>query len=86
MPSVLIPVADGTEELELVSVTNPLARAGVKYTLASVKPDTLALECSRGIKLTADVNIVDVVEEKYDCVVLPGRKKAQECDCVFFAW
>ena len=79
MPSVLIPVADGTEELELVSVTNPLARAGVKYTLASVKKDSVAIDCARGIKLTAHALITDVVDEPFDMVILPGRKFLSCC-------
>ncbi|CAM9578896.1 unnamed protein product [Chrysoparadoxa australica] len=67
----LVPIADGSEELEGVTIVDTLVRAGVKVTLASVGPE-LSVTCSRGVKLTADVLIGDCSDKAYDAVVLPG--------------
>lgn len=54
--SVLVPIADGSEEIETVCIVDTLVRAGAKVTLASVT-DSLNVVCSRGVKITADVKI-----------------------------
>ncbi len=35
-PTCLVPIADGSEELEFVSIVDTLVRAGVQVTVASV--------------------------------------------------
>jgi putative intracellular protease/amidase len=67
----LVPVADGSEEIETVAIVDTLVRAGVKVTLASVS-DGVAVKCSRGVKICADVKITDVVGSEFDCIALPG--------------
>lgn len=67
---VLVPVADGTEEIEAVTLIDVLRRAGADVTVASV--GDLQITASRGVKLVADVSIVDCVDKTYDLVVLPG--------------
>ena len=54
--SVLVPIADGSEEIETVCIVDTLVRAGAKVTLASVT-DSLSVVCSRGVKITADTKI-----------------------------
>jgi len=51
---VLVPVADGTEEIEVVTVVDVLRRAGADVTLASVEDDRAEVVCSRGVRLVAD--------------------------------
>ncbi len=68
--TVLVPVADGTEEIEAVTIIDVLRRAGAEVTVASV--GDLQITASRGVKLTADARIADCVDETYDLVVLPG--------------
>ncbi len=48
MPTCLVPLTDGSEELEAISIWNPLRRAGVEVTVASIKPDSLEVTCARG--------------------------------------
>ncbi|MGD8371758.1 MAG: DJ-1/PfpI family protein [Syntrophobacterales bacterium] len=67
---VLVPIADGTEEIEAVCIIDVLRRAGSSVTVASV--DELQVTASRGVKLVADKLITDCVDESYDLVVLPG--------------
>ena len=69
--SVLVPVADGTEELEAVAIIDILRRAGAAVSVASVSGN-LKITASRGVVITADTLIQDCVDNDYDLVVLPG--------------
>ncbi len=69
--TVLVPIAEGTEELEAVSIIDTLRRAGAQVTVASVM-DALQAKAARGVRLVADKLIVDCVGETYDAIVLPG--------------
>ena len=96
---VLIPIANGTEEIEAVCIIDVLRRAGAAVTVASV--DTLQVTASRGVKLVADRLIADCVNETYDLIALPGGMpgaehlrdskdlekilKRQQCDGRFYA-
>ncbi len=66
----LVPIANGTEEIEAVCIIDVLRRAGVSVTVASVKE--LQVTASRGVKLVADQLIGDCVDETYDLIALPG--------------
>lgn len=70
-PEVLVPVADGSEEMEVVIIVDVLRRAGAKVVVASVE-SAKAIKASRNVQLVADVLISEVVESKFDLVVLPG--------------
>lgn len=67
---VLVPVAQGIEELETIAVVDVLRRAGAKVTLASVDESTI--HASKGVVFMADALIRDCVEIPYDLIVLPG--------------
>ncbi len=73
---VLVPVADGSEEIETVTIIDVLRRAGADVTVASV--DGLQITASRGVKLVADCLIGDCRDRKYDLVVLPGGMPGAE--------
>ena len=73
---VLVPIADGTEEIEAVCIIDVLRRAGAAVTVASV--GELQISASRGVKLVADKLIGDCVDEIYDLVVLPGGMPGAE--------
>ncbi|MBC8951657.1 protein deglycase YajL [Xenorhabdus sp. PB62.4] len=78
--SALICLAHGSEEIEAVTTIDLLVRAGIDVTVASTETDgTLILTCSRSVKIVADVPLVDVVDEDFDAVVLPGGLKGAEC-------
>jgi 4-methyl-5(b-hydroxyethyl)-thiazole monophosphate biosynthesis len=74
-PRVLVPVADGTEEIEAVSVIDVLRRAGVEVTVArvpSAKGAQLELTASRGVRLVADRPLAECADGTWDAIVLPG--------------
>ena len=68
--NVLVPIANGTEELEAVSIIDVLRRAGASVTVASVSE--LQVTASRGVKLVADHLISDCTDVTYDLIALPG--------------
>lgn len=70
MPTVLVPLAQGCEELEAVTITDLLTRAGVKVVTAGL--DDQPVHASRGITLIADAQISEVVDQSFDMIVLPG--------------
>jgi 4-methyl-5(b-hydroxyethyl)-thiazole monophosphate biosynthesis len=73
---VLVPIADGTEELEAVTIIDVLRRAGARVTIASV--GALQVTASRGVKIVADCLIADCTEQVYDLIVLPGGMPGAE--------
>ncbi len=70
IPQVLIPLAQGCEELEAVTIIDLLRRAEVQVTTASL--DDKPITASRGTKLIADTTLDQVMDKKFDMVVLPG--------------
>jgi 4-methyl-5(b-hydroxyethyl)-thiazole monophosphate biosynthesis len=69
--TVLVPVADGTEELEAVAIIDVLRRAGATVTVASVTGFS-QITASRGVVIVADALIEACLEMEFDLVVLPG--------------
>jgi len=74
--TVLVPIADGTEEIEAACIVDVLRRAGAEVTVASV--DAIQVVASRGMRLVADARISDCVAETYDCIALPGGMPGAE--------
>jgi protein deglycase len=74
---VLVPIADGTEEMEAVTIIDVLRRAGADVTVASVEDD-LRITASRGVKIEADVLISACCEHIWDLVALPGGMPGSE--------
>lgn len=70
MPRVLIPLAPGFEELEAVSLSNILRRAGIDVVTAGLHPGTVC--ASRGTVVVPDTSLEQVMHEDFDLVVLPG--------------
>jgi 4-methyl-5(b-hydroxyethyl)-thiazole monophosphate biosynthesis len=73
---VLVPIADGTEEIEAVTIIDVLRRAGADVTVASV--NDLQVTASRGVRLVADCLIGQCVDRDHDLVVLPGGMPGAE--------
>ncbi|EMS1063450.1 protein deglycase YajL [Providencia stuartii] len=77
--SVLICIANGSEEIETVTTADLLVRAGIKVTLASVTDDgSIEITASRGVRIVADTPIIKVADEPFDAIVLPGGVKGTE--------
>ncbi|CAH9081822.1 unnamed protein product [Cuscuta europaea] len=70
-PQVLIPIANGCEEIEVVTVVDILRRAKVNVVVASVQKSAVTL-ASNGIKIVADMLIDCAAESTYDLIILPG--------------
>ncbi len=79
MPNVLIPIAEGCEELEAITVIDLLRRAEIQVTTASlsgfieghegkVKPVT----ASHGVVLVPDTTLDEALSHHFDMLVLPG--------------
>ena len=82
--TVLVPIADDSEEIETTCITDTLARCGASVTVASVKPDgALACEMSRGIQFPADATLEEAASRDFDAVVspggMPGARHLREC-------
>ncbi|NAW56972.1 MULTISPECIES: DJ-1 family glyoxalase III [unclassified Vibrio] len=70
---VLIPIAPGIEEMEAVTVIDIMVRAGYEVVVASADFEgELTMKASRGVTLTADCKLVDIADEEFDAVILPG--------------
>jgi 4-methyl-5(b-hydroxyethyl)-thiazole monophosphate biosynthesis len=74
---VLVPIADGTEEIEAVCIVDVLRRAGAQVTVASVEK-SLQVTASRGVKIVADSRIEDCTAASFDLIVLPGGMPGAE--------
>lgn len=74
---VLVPIADGSEEIETTCITDTLTRFGAEVTTASVM-SSLTCTMSRGIKIVADCSIEEAVTKEWDLVVLPGGMPGAE--------
>ncbi|WKA12008.1 hypothetical protein VitviT2T_029449 [Vitis vinifera] len=70
-PQILVPIANGTEEMEAVIIIDFLRRAKANVVVASVE-DKLEIVASRKVKLVADVLLDEAVKLSYDLIVLPG--------------
>jgi len=73
----LIPIADGSEDIEAVSLIDVLRRAEVEVTVASVMDDR-EITASRGTAIVADALISDCKDRPYDLIALPGGMPGAE--------
>ncbi|ONK81123.1 uncharacterized protein A4U43_C01F25550, partial [Asparagus officinalis] len=70
-PQVLVPIANGSEEMEAVMIIDILRRAKANVVVASVE-DGLEIVASRKVKIVADKLLDEAVKLQYDLIVLPG--------------
>ena len=79
MPTALVPIADGSEEIETACITDTLVRAGVEVTVATVMPDKkLQCKMARGLNVVADAAIADVADKTFDAIACPGGMPGAE--------
>jgi len=71
MPKVLVPIADGSEEMEAVIIIDTLRRAEITVTSAAVGNGP-AVTASRGVQLVADSLWNEISPADFDAIVLPG--------------
>jgi 4-methyl-5(b-hydroxyethyl)-thiazole monophosphate biosynthesis len=70
MARVLVPLAQGCEELEAVTVIDLLRRAEIEVLTAGLAPGPV--RCSRGTVLVPDSELDAVMDQEFDMIVLPG--------------
>ena len=70
MTRVLIPLAQGCEELEAVTIIDLLRRAGIEVIVAGL--DEQPVTASRGVVLLPDTDLEQVLDDEFDMLVLPG--------------
>ncbi len=70
MAHVLVPLAQGCEELEAVTIVDLLRRAGITVTTAGL--DAQPIKASRGMVLIADTTLDAALQNDYDMIALPG--------------
>lgn len=69
-PRVLVPLANGCEELEAVTVVDLLRRAQIEVVTAGLSEGPI--RASRGVVLLPDTTLGQVHTENFDAIVLPG--------------
>lgn len=70
MKSALVIIADGSEELEAVTIIDLLRRAKLDVTVAGLSAEPI--EASRGVRIVPDVALTKVRDARFDLLVLPG--------------
>lgn len=70
MATVLVPLAQGVEELEAVTIVDLLRRAGIEVVTAGL--DAAPVKGSRGTVLLPDTTLDGAIGREYDMLVLPG--------------
>jgi len=70
MQKVLIPFTEGVEEIEFVAIVDILRRADIDVTTASL--DGEAVQGRSNINIAADAKLLNVMNQHWDMVVLPG--------------
>lgn len=66
----LVPIANGSEEMEAVIIIDTLRRAEFDVTVAGLTDGTI--EASRGVKLVPDTTWDQINPDDYDILLLPG--------------
>jgi len=67
---VLVPLAEGFEEIEATAIVDVLRRAGVEVVLAGLRPGPV--RGSHGITVASDAALGDLEPLDFDMLVLPG--------------
>ncbi|MBP8131805.1 MAG: DJ-1/PfpI family protein [Candidatus Hydrogenedentes bacterium] len=70
MPKVLVPLAQGCEELEAVTIIDLLRRAGIQVVTAGL--DSTPVTGSHGIVILPDTTLAETLGQDFTMVVLPG--------------
>jgi 4-methyl-5(b-hydroxyethyl)-thiazole monophosphate biosynthesis len=65
-----VPLAQGCEELEAITITDLLVRAGIEVTTAGL--DDKPVTASRGTTIIPDTSIDAIADQSFDLIVLPG--------------
>ena len=70
MAKIIIPISNGFEEIEAISVIDICRRANIEVKIAAV--EELLTVGAHNIKIQADCKIEDINSDDFDMIVLPG--------------
>ena len=70
MSNLLIPISNGFEEIEAITIIDVCRRANIKVVIAGI--ESLEIIGSHGIKIISDEIIEKVSSDDFDMIVLPG--------------
>jgi 4-methyl-5(b-hydroxyethyl)-thiazole monophosphate biosynthesis len=73
---VLVPLADGAEEIEAMTIIDVLRRAGADVTVAGVSATLVT--AAHGVRIEAEKRISECTDETWDLIVLPGGMPGSE--------
>lgn len=71
MSKVLIPLANGFEEIEAINIIDVLRRAKIEVNIASLD-DKMDVKGAHNVTILCDMQIKDVNVDELDMIVLPG--------------
>ncbi|KAH9507302.1 Protein dj-1beta [Bulinus truncatus] len=80
MPSSLIFLAEGAEEIELVVTADVLRRAGFEVVIAGLSGEG-PVKCSRNVHLVPDKSLKEALSKHYDVLICPGGAQGSENLC-----
>ena len=70
MPKMLVPLAEGFEEVEAITIIDVCRRGGIDVTVAGVTGITI--KGGQGIKVSADCLLDSLEIDNFDMITLPG--------------
>lgn len=70
MSKILVPISNGFEEIEAVSIIDVCKRANIEVIIAAL--ENLQTTGANGIKIVANCKIEEINHEDFDMIVLPG--------------
>jgi 4-methyl-5(b-hydroxyethyl)-thiazole monophosphate biosynthesis len=76
MPKVVVPLADGFEEVEAMAIIDVLRRAGIEVTVAGLHSGPA--EGAHRVKVVPDTTIETISSDDFDMIVLPGGQPGSD--------
>lgn len=77
-PKVLLPLANGSEEMEAITIVDALRRASADVVVASVE-DGVEITARYGMRIVADVMLEDAAgQTQFDLIIVPGGMPGAE--------
>lgn len=70
MTKIIVPISNGFEEIEAISIIDICRRADIEVTIAAV--ENILTVGAHSIKIEADCMIEDINSNDFDMIVLPG--------------
>tara|TARA_Y100000385_G_scaffold75260_1_gene76075 strand:+ start:304 stop:912 length:609 start_codon:yes stop_codon:yes gene_type:complete len=69
----LVPIASGSEEIEVVTIIDILRRAGVEATIATCNLSSgMEITAAQGTKIVAETSIDNCMNTEWDLIAVPG--------------